>query len=447
MKNSIDKISSILKTSGDVPVMGISEYQNWYQHYDHDIPELRIPVEEPERAITDCIDAHLNVGIDNLVWSCGRSVLHYHSNLERATLQSTPFIKPTLDQICPLRTALKYGREKGVSILGRLSMNRHYYGSARKGNCSLFVRENQHLIEKGKNGDPINSRICYAFDEVQQERIDILLEIQRLGVDALVLDYCRQMPILNYHEALVEPYMEKTGVDPRQLHSTRPEDYADWFQYRADVLRSFMEKLRKEVAAQEKELGRDCPIIARVPDSAPWLMIAYGLDVERWCQEDLVDGLMLSPFPRTLEDVQLYPEYHIETAHNYNKYAIGGIGSLNIMRPKENSNQLENSGFYHDKPVNEKAARQYEAGADALSIYQSETLVRLQYFQPFLRLSGDKQKVIANARNMPDPDPRELFCNNSSPWSIGLDWHSSWCHPSIRKGESLSTLIAGSLAL
>ena len=440
------RIAERLNLSGDVPVMGISEFQNWYNHYDAPLPELRLPVEEPERAVTDCIDAHVAAGVNNLVWSCGRSVLSYHSEVAGTTRQTTETMAPILDKICPLRIALQYGRRNGVSIMGRLCMNRHY-GPEHPENCSRFVRENVGMLEKGRNGDLIKSRVCYALEAVQQERIDILLEIQRLGVDALVLDYCRQMPVLNYHEALVEPYLQKTGVDPRQFHSTRPGDYADWFQYRADILTGFMRKYRQEQQRQEKEDGRNCPLIVRIPDSAPWLMIAYGLDIERWCKEDLVDGIMLSPFPRTLEDTRLHPEYHIELARRYDKYAIGGIGSLNLMRSKGNGNTLENTGFFHAKPVYGKAHRQYAAGCDAMSLYQSETLARLKYLQSTIAELGDKTAVAEKAQHLPDPDPEVLLRQNSSAGSIGLDWHSAWCHPKIKRGETLSTELSGTSAL
>lgn len=446
MKNGHGKVEKTLNITGELPVMGISEFQNWYAHYDADLPELKLPVGEPERAITDCLDAHLALGVNNVVWSCGRSALSYRSGLNNSTPEGRDVIKPILDQICPLRTALAYGKEKGVSILGRLSMNRHY-GPGRPELCSLFARENPDFREKGKCGGQIAHRLCYGLEPVQRERIDILLEIQRLGVGALVLDYCRQMPVLMYHDALVEPYIEKTGTDPRLIHSTKHEDYADWFQYRADVLTGFMRKLRTAIARQEEELNRECPIIVRVPDSAPWLMIAYGLDVERWCREDLVDGIMLSPFPRTLEDTGLFPEYHVETAHKYGKYAIAGIGMLNLMRSKGGGQTLENTGFYHPKPVYKKIARQYLAGADALSIYQSETLTRLEYLKPFIREAGARRQVIEKAETMDDPDHEVLFRNNSSEWSLGLDWHSAWCRPNANKAESLSVEISGNSAL
>jgi hypothetical protein len=447
-----NKVQAIVDVGAGGPSMGISEFQNWYQHYDYKLPELELPVDNPEKAITDCIDVQLEAGLTSIVWSCGRSVVSYHSELENSTRQGTYPMKPILDRICPLRTALEYAHQNHTPILGRLAMNRHYRpssdpGGAWSGNSSRFATEHPEYRETSKLGNEVGHRLCYAIEAVQRERIDILLEIQRIGVDALVLDYCRQMPVLLYHRALVEPFKEKTGSDPRELHSTRPEDYTEWFRYRADVLTGFMRTLRTEVAEQEKRLGRSCPIIVRVPDGAPWLMIAYGLDIERWCRDDLVDGLMLSPFPAAIEDLELYPEYAIDTAHRYGKYVIGGLGSLNLLRSKGNGHQLKNTGFYHDKPAFQKVARQYRGGADAMSLYQSETLARLDYLSDLIPHLGDKAAVLDKAESLDDPDAEQLFRNNSSRRSIGLDWHSSWCLPKLKAGESLSTYIAGDSAL
>jgi hypothetical protein len=403
-------------------------------------------VNEPERAVTDCIDAHLAVGMNNIVWSCGRSVVSYRSDLPRATLQSTPELKLVLDKLCPLRTALDYGKQHGVTILGRLAMNRHY-GSGWNGVSSRFAQDHPEYMERSKLGRRVTHRLCYALDEVQDERIEILLEIQRIGVDALVLDFARQMPVLLYHDALVEPFIEQSGCDPRMIKSTDPEDYALWFGFRAHVLTRFMRRLRDRQLTQERELGRACPVIARVPDSAPWLMIAYGLDIERWYAENLIDGVMFAPFPRTVEDLSLYPEYHIERAHRHDKYAIAGLGSLNLMRPVHKGNTLHNTGFFHPKPAYAKVDRRNRAGADAVSIYQTETLSRLEYLKELLRDCGDPALVCDKAEDLEDPDVETLFANNSSEWSIGLDWHSTWCHPNLKTGEALSPLVAGDAAL
>ena len=422
-----------------VPVMGISEWMCHYANYGIDIPADEIKV------IDECIDVHLAVGINQMVWNCGRSTVDYWSDLPNVTRmceqndqvggQSWAFAAAVMNKVCPLRRAIEYCRERDMPILGRLGMNRHYGSANYAGVTSRFVLDNPQFNERSKLGNRVSSRVCYALEEVQQERIDILLEIQRIGVDGLVLDFCRQMPMLMYHDALVEPYMKERGVDPRKIDSADPDDYMDWFQYRSDVLTGFMRKLRAEVRKQEEKLAKPCPIIARIPDDAPWLMIAYGLDVERWYREDIVDGAMLSPFPTCVEDKSRYPEYHISAAHEHGKICIGGIGSFNLIK----SRTRENTGFFHRKPVYQMAHRQYKANADAMSLYQSETLARMDYLKETLKEIGDRELVARRVEELPDPDiPAD--------YPIGVDWHSI-VKGGLKGGHSLSTKIAGDGAL
>ena len=292
------------ETSGnEKPVFGISEWMCYYANYDKPCPG-------PE-ALDECVDLHLQAGCDHLVWNLGRSVVDYWSELPHITRMcengdqvggiSWSFVRKVMDEVCPLRHALALCRDRGAQLWGRLGMNRHYGRADWIGVTSRFALDNPAFREVTKPGNEDASRLCYALAEVRRERIDILLECQRIGVDGLVLDFCRQMPMLLYHPALVEPFMAETGVDPREIDSDDFEQYRAWFQYRADVLTGFMNELRQAVRIQEGKLGRRCPIIARVPDNARWLMLAYGLDSDRWCEEDLIDGLMLSPFPLTRE--------------------------------------------------------------------------------------------------------------------------------------------------
>lgn len=420
-------------SAGKVPVMGLSEWMCYYANYD-----------KPSGGVSDideCIALHLERGIDHLVWNAGRSVVDYWSDLPAATRMCQvddqvggrpwTFVAEVMQYACPLRRALEYCRAHGVPLLARLGMNRHYGSANYAGVTSRFALENPQFREVSKLGNEVESRLCYAIEAVRQERIDILLEIQDIGADGLVLDFCRQMPMLMYHPALVEPYMEQSGCDPREIDSGDPEEYREWFQYRAAVLTGFMEDLRRGVRRQEEKLGQPCPIIARVPDSAPWLMVAYGLDTERWCAEDLVDGLMLSPFPITRQDLELHCEHHIETAHRYGKICIGGIGSRNLLVNGEE----QNTGFFQAQPVYALADRQYRAGADAMSLYQSESLVRMEYLDQLLQEIGDRGLVARRSVELPNPR-----LSDDDP--IGMDWH---CH--MRGQYGLRLADAGDAAL
>jgi len=403
-----------------MPVMGISEWMCYYANYG-------LPGGERPEVIEECVEAHLECGVDQIVWNCGRSVVDYWSELPGATRmcedgtragsRDWSFVAELMQKVCPLRRAMEVCRARGATILGRLAMNHHYGGRGYEAITSRFAREHPQYHERSRLGSKVPHRLCYGIEEVRQERLDILLEIQRVGVDGVVLDFCRQMPILMYHEALVGPYVSERGVDPRSIDSADPRDYADWFQYRADVLTAFMRELRRQVRRQEADLGKPCGILARVPDSAPWLMLAFGLDVERWCSEDLVDGTMLSPFPVCLDEPGGYPEYHVGVAHRHGKLCIGGIGSKHLI---ENDTD-RNTGFFHSQPVYELASVQYAAGVDGMSLYQSETLVRMDYLRSFVREVGHRDLVARRARELPRPEFPPHY-------PIGMDWHAGLVH-------------------
>ena len=50
------------------------------------------------------------------------------------------------------------------------------------------------------------------------------------------------------------------------------------------------------------------------------------------------------------------------------------------------------------------AKKQYQVGVDAISLYQSETLARMNYLQETLTTVGDQQLVSQRAKTMPVPN-------------------------------------------
>ena len=405
--------------SSRVPVIGISEWQTWPEHPD---------TADVDTLVDDCIQAHREAGIDQLAWNCGRSTLHYQSDIPSVTPVRNPADSDIpemrlqarlMERYCPLRQAIERCRSLGMPIMGRLAMNRHYDAGKQPDCTSRFAADHPQYQERGKNGNIVPDKLCYAIDRVCQERIDILMEIQSIGVEGLLLDFCRQVPILLYHEALVEPYKQKNGVDPRKIDSDRPEDYQTWWQYRADVLTAFMQKLRQQVRKQERQLGRDCPIIARIPDNNAWITLAFGLDMQQWFEQDLIDATMLSPFPLVREDLGRHPVYHIEMAHQYHKACIGGIGSLNLIRGNYSAENSHPDRYYDPKPVYQLADLQYQAGADAMSLYQSEVLIQQEYLKSMIREIGDRELVARRAAELPEPSLESGLVP-----LIGCDWHS-----------------------
>lgn len=408
------------------PVLGIAEWYCYYVNFDTPPPESDL--------VEQCVDAHQAVGINHLVWSVGRAVVDYHSSNPRNTLLGelgssvggddwSAVIRP-LRKECLVRRAIKVSGERGMKFWGRLGMNRHYGGAKSIGVTSRFSQNNPRFRERRRDGKVDASRLCYAFDEVQTERLDILEEVQQMGVDGLVLDYCRQPPIARYHPRWIELFQQSGGQDPRSWKTPTLDQLTPWFQFRADCLTRFMRDLRKRVRAGELKSGRACPVIARVPCTSLVSNLAAGLDVAAWLREDLVDGLMLSPLVFCASEREPRFADYTKLAHQHGKTCVGGLGSLELIR----NHVPRNTGFFHPAPMYRLLARQYEGGVDAMSVYQSESLARMDYLREHLRRVGDPAAVRVRAVS---GEPKDI-----SPW-LGYDWHTS------RKGRFAGYDLAG----
>ena len=401
------------------PVLGIAEWVCYYGNFD---------VLPPEDAVEQTVDAHEAVGIRHFVWAIGRAVVDYHSSNPRNTLVGDlgPKDRSKESQIgsallrltrreCQFRRAIKVCRERGMKFWGRLCMNRYYNHPHPSGGNSRFGRDNPQCIERARGGGEDRTRLCYAFDEVREERLDILTEVQQLGVDGLLLDFCRQPPITRYHPRWVELYRKAGGHDPRSLKEPTLEQLMPWYQFRADVMTRFMQELRKRVRAGEGQASRPCPIIVRVSATSVLSNLAAGLDVAAWIREDLVDGVMLSPLVFCPQAKELAFEDYVKIAHQHGKTCIGGLGSLDLIQ----NHVPTNTGFFRPKPMYRLLDRQYAAGVDAMSVYQSESLARMDYLREHLPLVGDPAAV--KARAAADPDRQDQSC-------IGYDWHNLGVH-------------------
>jgi hypothetical protein len=420
---TVESLKDILGQLRAAP-SGIAEYHCWYGNQEKHLrenPELLadpFPEDQPTLAIDQCIDLHVEHGYTNLIWACARSVVHYKSDLPHATFtgdlaeagqaKSSHCCRKVLKQVCPLRHCLEYSGQRDVVVWGRVAMNRHYGAKGWMAATSRFSLDHPDCHEISRAGQWVNSRLCYALPEVKQERLDILLEIQRIGAQGLVLDFCRQMPHVGYHPAVLEPYMQQTGEDPRVIDSTDPAEHLRWFQYRADIMTGFMRKLREAVRQQERTLGRWCPIIARVPDSPRWLMLGYALDIETWAAEDLIDGTMLSPFPHTREAMEFDTPFQVQAMHRHGKLCIGGVGSKGLLAQPDDPQALTAKAC-------RLAHEQYQAGVDGMSLYQSETTLRMPHLQELSAKLGDRQAVAAAASDEP-------YVGGDD--KAGCDWHS-----------------------
>ena len=404
------------------PIWGVIELGCWIAH---------VPCFQPTgRDAEECIDAHERCGIRHLVWDLGRSVLVYHSDLpgvthwwDNAHLAGHRFHDGAVMAMhrdrCQLRAALAYGREKEMVVYGRLCMNRHYApGTPHR---SRFADLHPEWCEQGKDGWIDPSRLCYAIPEYRQERVAILREAAFIGCDGLCLDFCRQPPAARYHPAFLAGYRQRAGKDARALSlAACREEYLDWCRYRAESVTALLREVKDALDPLRQRYGRPVPVQARIPDDGFEANLIAGFDVETWCREGLVSELALSRL-RWLDE---YREWSVKP------YVALGRETGVPVYAGSNCLPMQAGGWggeVNPRGVNpvvlaRRALQDHQAGAQGLSLYQSDTGVRWPGLAEFLPAFSDPAalRALADAEDLARRHP--ITPENEE---FGIDNHSN----------------------
>ena len=397
-----------------IPLYGICEWDDYFAGKGIN------QVENITDEFDSQLEKHVASGFNNIVWALGRATLSYWSEFNEihqpASTPKTHILGHlAMKEFCPLRRAIDWGRKGNIPIWGRLCMNRFYMPGQEF--RSTFAENHPEYCQIMHDGKKDYTRLSYAIPEVRKERCDILLEAQRIGVDALVLDFCRQPPMTGYHEDELKDYTEKTGKDPRRLQGHNHEIFTEWFSSRAQCVTTFMRELRTSVAEQEQKYNRKCPIVIRIPASSNWLLLAAGIDLNSWYKENLFDIVMLSPLLWSANDMTHHFEHHVNTAHLNSKKIIGGIGSLNVI-PQQITNINQPHGSFEEQPIWNMAYRQLNAGVDGMSVYQTDTICNVAWLKSIIPHLGTIGICAEKRLEWPRLRLNSLL--------TGCDWHSNY---------------------
>lgn len=400
-----------------LPCFGIAELYCWVGH----LPdrEWRTGTE-----VEDCLQAHLDHGIRQVAWKLGRSVIEFHTDLPRATLftgegHPEPW-GPELGQVfterCVLRAALDFARANGMTLYGRLGMNRHY-SKASYGGCftSRWAGAHPEFHEITKEGGPDPSRLCYAIDDVREERVDLLVEAARIGCEGLQLDFCRQPPLTRYHPALTDSF----GADPRPIDPWRGPAFVEWIAHRAMFVTLMLRELHARLQPLRAQTGRAIPVQVRVPDNGLDVALMAGLDVRAWCAEGLMQELSVSSLNwlADFQEHELRP--YVELGRKHGVKVFGGVNALALQRV---SGALPGPEEISPIRLAERALQQYDAGAEGMTLYQSDFAVWPEELREVLPLLGRPQALAAFAADETNRRRWPLTFRNCL---YGLDNHSN----------------------
>jgi len=271
-------------------------------------------------------------------------------------------------------------------------------------------------VSKEADADP--SRLCYALEAVRRERIDLLLEAAWIGVDGLQLDFCRQPPMCRYHPALIDGFRADAGIDPRDIDPWEGSGFRDWISYRAQFVTQMMRELHSELQAIRRQTGRAIPLQARVTDNGLDVNLMSGIDLRTWCSEGLIQEISVS----SLNWLQEFQEHDLrpytQLGHQHGIRVLGGVNALAIQRV---SGALPTREEINPARMAQRALDQYSAGADGVTLYQSDFAVECTELLDILPMLGDPA-ALQTYTTAPHTLARWPVTYRNS--SYGLDNHS-----------------------
>lgn len=256
----------------------------------------------------------------------------------------------------PLEIIAKRGKEKGLRVQASLRMNAFYNSTA-----TMFL--NGKMYGEYENCKQNNSpSLSYYYSDYRQYILNVLKEIASFeNVDYINLDFCRYPTVI--------------GSEASQ-------------QEKIKIMNDFMRRVRIELPHEK--------ISVRVPYLNT---LSYGLDVETWVKEGLIDRLI--PSSISYEDFYDIDKFKDIVKGTKVELYIGITANLKGKDPTKETENSINEGT--SLPENEylsvedylaRAHEAYEAGADGIFLFN--TLNEIDFtkdYSPKFKLLGDKIKV------------------------------------------------------
>lgn len=229
-------------------------------------------------------------------------------------------------------------------------------------------------------------RLSYAYEGVRELVIGFLKEIAGYEVDGICLAYNRRPPYLEYEQPLLDGFRAKHGKDARTVGDRDP----DWMKYRATFMTMFMTEVREAMESVRRDKGLTKPLeVSAIVLSSELENLYYGLDLEEWVKQDLVDTIM--PYSsawgiKSTEDSWTDPSdaafFYRITKDTPTKLA------LNLMPRRLTPDQYR-----------ERAHALYEAGSDHLFCWDTNARNDFSPSWDALRRLGHREELAQWARN------------------------------------------------
>ncbi len=213
---------------------------------------------------------------------------NYSSDSERLTDEAWEILRG--QGIDPFRVVVEHIRDIGVEVHASLTMGGFNYPPPgdKIDIGGAFFRNHPELHGTSRSGEK-SSRLSYTYPKSREFVISLLREVASYPVDGIALLYNRKFPYVEYEPPLVQGFINEFGEDPREIDEKDPR----WLKYRSTILTQFMREVRQAMDDVADETGKRNRIgISAIVGNGPDENMLFGMDVEQWIQEGLVDTII-----------------------------------------------------------------------------------------------------------------------------------------------------------
>jgi hypothetical protein len=188
----------------------------------------------------------------------------------------------------------------------------------------------QCLRPDGVQCDP---QLSLAFPEVVEYRLALLNEMFDFGLDGLFLVTVSNV---GYEKPVSDSFMQKYGLDPRQVALDDPR----WVKHQGTYFTSFIRKIRQLMQEKERVVGRKLEFVLEGQGGIPrpwyqdpeigwerlptWASMPAFVDIETLAREKLIDTVALWTFremdalnPEVRKNVKLATRYRYMDAEQF----------------------------------------------------------------------------------------------------------------------------------
>jgi len=334
---------------------------------------------------------------DRLAWH-GKEKLDFCADHRIATARvMRMFADKGID---PFQFAIDFAHANGLELWADYRINKNHdsdfvedYAGGR------FLCAHRDKLVRNRDGSPHDQlNLSFAWPEIRQMAVDMLVAQASYNVDGLFIDFCRQYPLVGWEKPVLEAFKSTTGHDPQ----TQPVSTwrVAWYQHLCGYVTLFLQELRAALKPLEKQRGRRIPLAVQVPGGwrfgdAIFACMADALDPATWAKQGLVD--IIAPAERTalmLEGLCLDRFSQLQAETNCKLWgAIGPYFREGRATPQQRG---KSDWLFADADpwrMMALAHDYYQQGADGVFIWEAHELTDVPQRWNVIRRIGDRDHL------------------------------------------------------